>query len=72
VDGGPPGARWAWRLYTFITAVAGLGMTVWTAVSFQRDAANTGLVQRGLLVIYWSWIVALGIHLAWNTPAPLA
>jgi hypothetical protein len=59
----------AWRLYTLITAGAGLGMTVWSAVSFQRDAANTGLVQRGLLVVYWSWIVALGIYLASNASA---
>lgn len=58
----------AWRLYTILTAVAGLAMTVWTAVAYQMDAANTGLVQRGLIVVYWSWIGALGIHLATNPP----
>jgi len=58
----------AWRLYTVLTAVAGLGLTIWTALAFQRDAANTGLVQRGLILVYWSWIVLLGIHLITNPP----
>jgi hypothetical protein len=53
----------AWRLYTLLTAVAGLALTIWTALAFLRDAAKTGLVQRGLIVIYLSWIVVLGIHL---------
>lgn len=53
----------AWQVYTVLTAVAGLALTVWTAVSFQRDAASTGLVQRGLILVYWIWIVLLGIHL---------
>ena len=52
-----------WRLYTLLTAVAGLIMTIWTALAFRRDAANTGLVQRGLILIYWTWIVVLGIYL---------
>jgi Protein of unknown function (DUF998) len=53
----------AWRLYTLLTAVAGLTMNVWTALAIRRDEANTGLVQRGLILIYWTWIVVLGIHL---------
>ena len=44
------------------TAVAGLALTIWTALAFRRDAAKTGLVQRGLIAIYWTWIVVLGIH----------
>lgn len=54
----------AWQVYTVLTAVFGLALTVWTAVSFQRDSAHTGLVQRGLLLVYLMWIVLLGIHLA--------
>ncbi|MGH2698191.1 MAG: hypothetical protein ACRDJL_03190 [Actinomycetota bacterium] len=46
-----------------LAAVAGLALTIWTAPSYQRDAANTGLVQRALILVYWSWIVLLGIHL---------
>lgn len=42
---------------------AGLGMTVWTALAFQGDAANTGLVQRVLLFVYFTWIVLVGAHL---------
>jgi hypothetical protein len=53
----------AWRLYTLLTAVAGLTMTIWTVLAFRRDAANTGLVQRGLILIYWTWIVVVGSHL---------
>jgi hypothetical protein len=34
-----------------------------TALSIRRDEANTGLVQRSLILIYWIWIVVLGIHL---------
>ena len=52
-----------WQWYTLVTAVAGLGMTVWTALAFQRDAANTGLVQRGLMFVYFTWIVLVGAHL---------
>ena len=57
-----------WQLYTVLTAVAGLALTVWTALAFQRDAAHTGLVQRGLIVVYFTWIVLLGIHIA-TSPA---
>jgi hypothetical protein len=32
-------------------------------VAYQKDAAHTGLVQRGLIIVYWSWIAALAIHL---------
>jgi len=52
-----------WQWYTLATAVAGLGMTLWTALAFQRDAANTGLVQRVLLFVYFTWIVLVGAHL---------
>lgn len=58
-----------WRLYTVLTAAVGLVMTGWTAFAFQKDAANTGLVQRSLLLVYWSWIVALGFHLVTDPPA---
>ena len=57
-----------WRLYTILTAAAGLVMTVLTAIAYRQDAANTGLVQRGLIVVYWSWIVALGIYLTTDPP----
>ena len=52
-----------WRWHTVLTAIAGLGMTIWTALAYRRDAAHTGLIQRGLIAVYWSWIVVLGIHL---------
>lgn len=53
----------AWRLYTVLTAVVGLALTIGTALAYQRDAANTGLIQRALILVYWSWIVLLGLHL---------
>jgi hypothetical membrane protein len=52
-----------WRLYTVLTAIVGLCLTIGTALAYQRDAANTGLIQRALIFVYWSWIVLLGIHL---------
>ncbi|MQB01401.1 MAG: DUF998 domain-containing protein [Actinobacteria bacterium] len=52
-----------WRLYTVLTAIVGLALTIGTALAYQRDAANLGLIQRALLLVYWSWIVLLGIHL---------
>jgi hypothetical protein len=55
--------RGGWRLYTMLTAGVGFALTVWTAMAYQKDAANTGLVQRGLIIVYWSWIGALAIHL---------
>ena len=57
-----------WRIYTVVTAVVGLVLTAWTAVSFQRDAANTGLVQRTLILVYWVWVILTGIHLATSPP----
>jgi hypothetical protein len=59
-----------WRTYTLVTAVLGLALTLATAASFYKDAAKTGLVQRGLILVYWSWIVALGIHLMTASPQP--
>jgi hypothetical protein len=60
----------AWRLYTVLTAVAGLAMTIWTAIAFRTNAAKIGLIQRGLILVYWSWIVLLGIHLTISPPRP--
>lgn len=57
-----------WRVYTLVTAGVGLVLTASTAVAFRRDAPRTGLVQRGLLLTYWSWIAVLGIHLAGGPP----
>lgn len=59
----------AWWLYSVGTAVAGLGFTVGTVVAFHKDAKNTGLVQRGLILVYWSWIVVMGVHLVTLAPA---
>jgi hypothetical protein len=63
-----PHLQGAWRLYTLLTAVAGLALTIWTALAFLRGAAKTGLVQRGLIVMYLTWIVVLGIHLIVDPP----
>ena len=52
-----------WRLYTILTAVAGLALTISTAVAWQKDAKYTGLIQRALILVYSSWIVLLGVHL---------
>jgi len=60
----------AWRVYSVLTEVAGLALTIWTALAFQRDAANTGLIQRGLILVYWSWIVLVSVHLIIDPPAP--
>lgn len=52
-----------WHLYTMLTAVVGLVLTISTALSYQWNIAKTGLVQRALILVYWSWIVLLGFHL---------
>ena len=52
-----------WRLYTVVTAGAGLALTATTALAWQKDAAYTGLVQRGLILVYWSWLGLLSVHL---------
>jgi hypothetical protein len=44
------------------TAVAGLGLTTGTAVAWQSAAANTGLIQRGPISVYLSWIALPGMH----------
>jgi len=52
-----------WWVYTVLTAVVGLVLTVSTIVAVQRDTAQVGLIQRGLIVVYWVWIALLGVHL---------
>jgi Protein of unknown function (DUF998) len=59
----------AWGVYTVLTAVTGLALTIGTALAFQRDAANTGLIQRGLILVYWTWIVLVSVHLIIDPPA---
>lgn len=53
----------AWQVYSGLTALVGLAMTVWTVRSYQADAPRTGLVQRGLLLVYWTWIMVMGLGL---------
>ena len=53
----------AWRLYSVLTAIVGLVLMIWTALAYERDADNTGLVQRVLILVCWTWIMLLGIHL---------
>lgn len=53
----------AWRLYTLLTAAAGPGLTVGTAIAYRRDGAFTGHLQRGLILVYWSWIALQCVHL---------
>jgi len=60
----------SWRVYTVLTAVVGLSLTIGTAIAFLKDARNTGLIQRGLILVYMSWIVLLGIHLLSQPPQP--
>lgn len=61
----------AWQAYMALTAVAGLAMTIWTALTYQKDAARVGLIQRGLILVYWSWIVLTSLHLITTTqPGP--
>lgn len=52
-----------WRLYTILTAVAGLALTILTILAWRKDAKNTGLIQRALILVYCSWIALLGVHL---------
>lgn len=59
-----------WQLYTLITAGVGFILTVATALAFRKDAAKTGLIQRVLIFVYWSWIVTMGIYLATAIDSP--
>ena len=52
-----------WRIYTLATAGLGIALTVSTMVASLRDASKTGLIQRALIFVYWTWIALLGIHL---------
>jgi uncharacterized protein DUF998 len=52
-----------WQVYTVVTAITGLALTISTVVAWHKDAGYTGLVQRALVVVYCSWIIALGIRL---------
>jgi hypothetical protein len=53
-----------WQLYTLATAGVGLVLTILTARAFMRDAGNTGLIQRALIIAYLGWVALLGLHLS--------
>jgi hypothetical protein len=53
----------SWRAFTVVTAIAGLALTISTAIAWQKDAPLTGLIQRGVILVYLTWIVLLGGHL---------
>ena len=60
----------AWRLYTVLTAVAGLALTISTALAFQKDAAKTGLINAAS-----SWCTGFGSCCwasisSWIRPSP--
>jgi hypothetical membrane protein len=59
-----------WQLYTVLTVVAGFALMIWLVLAYQRNAAHTGLVQRALILVCWSWIVLLVIHLIQHPPQP--
>jgi hypothetical protein len=52
-----------WRMYSVLTAAAGLLLLLGTGIAWRTDAARTGLIQRALVVVYCGWIATLGVHL---------
>ncbi|MBW3621163.1 MAG: DUF998 domain-containing protein [Actinobacteria bacterium] len=52
-----------WRVYTLATAGVGITLTVSTIAASLRDASKTGLIQRILIFVYWTWLALLAIHL---------
>jgi hypothetical protein len=47
-----------------VSALVAQGTAECRAVlSWQNDASYTGLVERSLILVYWSWLVVLAVHL---------
>lgn len=53
-----------WRVYSIATAIIGLMLLGWFGHAFETDASNAGIAQRALILVDWSWIALLGVHLA--------
>jgi hypothetical protein len=51
------------RAYSLASGVAVLVLFVWFGASWSEDAAHSGVVQRILIVVGWTWITLLSLRL---------
>lgn len=53
-----------WRSYSFASAAILATLFVVFASAWERDAPNTGLIQRGMMVLGWFWVALTFLQLA--------
>lgn len=58
----------AWRVYSFVTAAAAIGLVAWFAPAWKRDAPNAGLLQRAMIVFDFAWMALVAAHLRSRAP----
>jgi hypothetical membrane protein len=52
-----------WRLYSFATAVLIVVLIVVFGAAWERDSPRTGLLQRLMVLVGWTWIALLVVSL---------
>jgi hypothetical membrane protein len=60
-------ARRGWTWYSVATRFAGLGLLVAFSAAWEADYRGTGLLQRVMIVVGWTWVTLLALRLRADT-----
>lgn len=65
----PPGER-AWAIYSAATGLAVLALFACFAVAWEQESSMAGVVQRATILVGWTWVSLLSLHVARPDPRP--
>ncbi|MBE1484426.1 DUF998 domain-containing protein [Plantactinospora soyae] len=60
----------AWAGYDILTGIAGLALLVAFGSAWETDHPSTGLIQRVMIAVDWTWITLLALRLLAEIPPP--
>ena len=58
-----PGGR-AWAIYSAATGLAVLALFAGFAVAWEHESSTVGLVQRATILVGWTWVALLSLHVS--------
>nr|WP_246211463.1 DUF998 domain-containing protein [Phytoactinopolyspora alkaliphila] len=53
-----------WTIYSLATGIACLVLLFAFSAAWERDEPRTGLIQRATIIVGWSWVALLCLHLS--------
>ena len=59
----PPGER-TWAIYSAATSLAVLALFAAFAVAWEQQSSMAGVVQRATILVGWTWLALLSLHVA--------